>query len=82
MGRHPMRPAHIHFIVAAPGFEPVTTHMFVDGDQYLESDAVFGVRDSLIVDFVPTDDPATAARLGLANPYYAASHDFVLVKKA
>lgn len=47
-----MRPAHIHFIVAAPGFEPVTTHMFVAGDQYLECDAVFGGRDSLIVDFV------------------------------
>jgi catechol 1,2-dioxygenase len=81
MGRHPMRPAHIHFIVGAPGFEPVTTHMFVAGDQYLESDAVFGVRDSLIVDFVPTDDPTAAARLGLANPYHAASHDFVLVKE-
>lgn len=79
MGRHPMRPAHIHFIVGAPGFEPVTTHMFVAGDQYLDSDAVFGVRDSLIVDFVPTDDAGTASRLGLGNPYYAATHDFVLV---
>lgn len=80
MGRHPMRPAHIHFIVGAPGFEPVTTHMFVAGDRYLESDAVFGVRDSLIVDFVSTDDPATAEPLGLTNPYYAACHDFVLVR--
>lgn len=81
MGRHPMRPAHIHFIVGAPGFEPVTTHMFVAGDQYLDSDAVFGVRDSLIVDFVPTDDAGTASRLGLRSPYYAATHDFVLVRQ-
>jgi catechol 1,2-dioxygenase len=79
-GRHPMRPAHIHFIVGASGFEPVTTHMFVAGDQYLDSDAVFGVRDSLIVDFVTTDDAAAADQLGLTNPYYTATHDFVLVR--
>jgi catechol 1,2-dioxygenase len=81
MGRHPMRPAHIHFIVGAAGFEPVTTHIFVAGDRYLDSDAVFGVRDSLIVDFSPTDDAATADRLGLANPYHTATHDFVLVRQ-
>jgi hydroxyquinol 1,2-dioxygenase len=52
MGRHPYRPAHIHTIVSAPGFEPVTTHLFVAGDRYLDSDAVFGVKDSLVVDFV------------------------------
>jgi catechol 1,2-dioxygenase len=82
LGRHPMRPAHIHFIVGAPGFEPVTTHMFVAGDPYLESDAVFGVKDSLIVDFVPHDDSAEAKRLGLGNPYSTAEHDFVLVPGA
>lgn len=53
MGRHPMRPAHLHFIVSAPGFEPVATHLFVAGDPYLDSDAVFGVKNSLIVDFKP-----------------------------
>jgi protocatechuate 3,4-dioxygenase beta subunit len=78
LGRHPMRPAHIHFIVGAPGFEPVTTHMFVDGDAYLDSDAVFGVKDSLVVPFVETDDEEQAKALGLGNPFYLAEHDFAL----
>lgn len=81
LGRHPMRPAHIHFIIGAPGFEPVTTHMFVAGDQYLDSDAVFGVKDSLVVDFVKHDDAGEAKKLGLGNPYYTAEHDFALVKQ-
>jgi len=80
MGRHPMRPAHIHFIVGAPGYESVTTHMFVEGDDYLDSDAVFGVKDSLVEPFVLRDDPAEAKRLGLANPFYTAGHEFSLVK--
>lgn len=80
MGRHPMRPAHIHFIVGAPGFEPVTTHIFVEGDPYLESDAVFGVKDSLIEPFVPHDESSEAKRRGLGNPYFTAGHDFVLVR--
>jgi protocatechuate 3,4-dioxygenase beta subunit len=78
LGRHPMRPAHIHVILAAPGFEPVTTHLFIEGDEYLDSDAVFGVKDSLIVDFVPHDDPQAAAMLGLDNPFYKVRHDFIL----
>jgi len=79
LGRHPMRPAHIHFIVGAKGYDPVTTHMFVEGDEYLDSDAVFGVKDSLIVPFVKQDDPAEAKRLEVGNPYYTAEHDFALV---
>jgi catechol 1,2-dioxygenase len=81
MGRHPMRPAHIHFIVGAPNHEPVTTHIFVDGDEYLDSDAVFGVKESLIEPFVSSYDPVEAARLGLATPFYRASHDFVLARR-
>jgi protocatechuate 3,4-dioxygenase beta subunit len=81
LGRHAMRPAHIHFIVGAPAFEPVTTHMFVAGDDYLDSDAVFGVKDSLVVDFVRHDDAAEARRLGLGNPYYTAEQDFTLVRR-
>lgn len=50
-GRHPMRAAHIHLIVSAPGHHPVTTHIFDSESKYLDSDAVFGVRDSLIVKF-------------------------------
>jgi protocatechuate 3,4-dioxygenase beta subunit len=55
-GRHPWRPAHIHFMVSAPGHRTLVTHVFDSRSEYLDSDAVFGVRDSLIVDFVP--DPA------------------------
>jgi len=58
----------------------VTTHIFVEGDPYLESDAVSGVKDSLIVPFVRHDDVAKAARLGLGNPYYTVEDDFVLVR--
>jgi protocatechuate 3,4-dioxygenase beta subunit len=81
MGRHPMRPAHIHVIAGAPGYESVTTHIFVEGDPYLDSDAVFGVKDSLVVPFVLHDDPAEAKRLGLPNPFFMAEHDFTLVRR-
>ncbi len=60
-GRHAYRPAHLHFIVSAPGYRPVTTHVFVAGSPYLDSDAVFGVKESLIrevVDGVLTFDIA------------------------
>jgi hydroxyquinol 1,2-dioxygenase len=50
-GRHPMRPGHLHFMFQAPGYEKLVTHLFVKGDKYLNSDAVFGVKDSLIVNF-------------------------------
>jgi protocatechuate 3,4-dioxygenase beta subunit len=55
-GRHPMRAAHTHFIVRAPGHYPVTTHLFDSESKYLDSDAVFGVRDSLILEFEPEGD--------------------------
>lgn len=51
MGRHAMRPAHIHYIVSAPGYETLVTHIFPAGDPYLDGDAVFGVKESLIIDF-------------------------------
>jgi protocatechuate 3,4-dioxygenase beta subunit len=49
MGRHPFRPAHVHFMISAPGYRTLVTHLFFEGDQYLESDAVFGVKRSLVV---------------------------------
>jgi hydroxyquinol 1,2-dioxygenase len=49
MGRHPFRPAHIHFMISAPGYRTLVTHLFLEGDKYLESDAVFGVKPSLII---------------------------------
>jgi protocatechuate 3,4-dioxygenase beta subunit len=59
--RHPMRAAHIHLIVGAQGHYPVTTHIFDSESKYLDSDAVFGVRDSLIVQFQPVDDGSLRA---------------------
>ena len=50
-GRHPWRPAHVHFMISAPGHQTLVTHVFAAGDQYLDSDVVFGVKDSLIREF-------------------------------
>jgi hydroxyquinol 1,2-dioxygenase len=55
--RHAMRPAHIHFLLRAPGFETLVTHVFVAGDDYLASDAVFGVKPALIAPLEPHDQP-------------------------
>jgi hydroxyquinol 1,2-dioxygenase len=56
MGRHPYRPAHIHFQIVAPGFESLTTHLFIEGDPYLTSDAVHAVKDSLIIGLAEKDN--------------------------
>ncbi|MGW7418697.1 intradiol ring-cleavage dioxygenase [Streptomyces sp. NPDC054813] len=77
-GRHPYRPAHIHFIVSAEGHTPVTTHIFVAGGDYLDSDVVFAVKESLVKDFTPTDDPALAGEFGVPNPFRHARFDLVL----
>jgi len=78
LGRHPFRPAHIHLLISADGFAPVTTHLFVKGDRYLDSDAVFGTKDSLIVDFVRHDSVEEAARYHVTAPFYTVEYDFVL----
>jgi protocatechuate 3,4-dioxygenase beta subunit len=78
LGRHPYRPAHIHFIISAEGYEPVTTELYAAGDRYLDSDAVFGVRESLVVDFEKVDSAAEAARYGAGNPFYQVHYDFRL----
>jgi hydroxyquinol 1,2-dioxygenase len=66
--RHPYRPAHIHFIVTAPGHRPLTTHIFVAGSPYIESDAVFAVKKSLIKEFTLITTPAQATPLNLPTP--------------
>ena len=78
LGRHPFRPAHIHLLISARGFAPVTTHLFVKGDPYLDSDAVFGTKDSLIVDFIRQDSEEDAARYHVTAPFYKVAYDFVL----
>ena len=77
-GRHPMRPAHIHFMVGAPGYETLITHIFVEGDPYLESDAVFGVKGSLVVDFAWNRSETDAARFGVDAPFINVEFDIVL----
>lgn len=78
LGRHAMRPAHIHFMVSAEQHQPLTTHLFVRGDPYLESDAVQAVKDSLIVDFKQLDDPVEAEQFGISSPYFRVNEDFRL----
>jgi hydroxyquinol 1,2-dioxygenase len=73
LGRHPWRPAHLHFLIDAPGYERLITHVFRSGDPYLDSDAVFGVRQSLVADWVRHD-----AGEGFTEPYYTLDYDFVL----
>jgi hydroxyquinol 1,2-dioxygenase len=51
LGRHPYRPAHIHFKLSADGYRPLTTALYIEGDKYLDSDAVFGSRASLVVGY-------------------------------
>jgi hydroxyquinol 1,2-dioxygenase len=78
MGRHPNRPGHIHMMVGAPGHVGLTTHLFVSNSPYLDSDPVFGVRQSLIVDF--EQQPAGKAPDGrvMDSPYWSAHYDFRL----
>jgi hydroxyquinol 1,2-dioxygenase len=80
--RHAYRPAHIHFIVSASGYRPLTTHIFVAGSPYIESDAVFAVKKSLITEFTPVDDPEQAVLYGLTGPFQRASFDIVLQPEA
>jgi len=80
MGRHPYRPAHVHAIISAPGYEKVATHLFVKGDAYLDSDAVFGVKHSLVVDFKPHPAGPTPDGGKSAAPFCTAEYDFRLVR--
>jgi hydroxyquinol 1,2-dioxygenase len=82
MGRHPNRPGHIHMMVYAPGHVKLTTHLFVANSPYIESDAVFGVRPSLIVDF--EQHAAGQAPDGSQQPhaYWSAHYDFRLDTQA
>jgi len=78
MGRHPYRPGHIHMIVSADGYEPVTTHIFAAGSKYLDSDAVFGVKESLVAKY--DKHPAGKGPNGEAmdTPFYTVEYDFRL----
>jgi hydroxyquinol 1,2-dioxygenase len=79
-GRHPYRPAHVHVIAEAAGHEPLTTHMFVADGPYVDSDAVFAVRSSLVTDFAEVTDPAEAERYGVTAPFRRARFDIRLTR--
>jgi len=77
--RHPWRPPHVHFVISAPGYETLVTHIFDKAGQYLDSDTVFAVKDSLITEFAEqTTQDETAKRLGVPTPYAVVHYDFVL----
>jgi hydroxyquinol 1,2-dioxygenase len=78
-GRHAFRPAHLHFIVKAPGYETVVTHIFVDGDPYLDSDAVFATKAALVAKFEPSSDQALASEHGLSVPFTQMHYEFGLL---
>ncbi|MGH8220866.1 MAG: dioxygenase [Steroidobacteraceae bacterium] len=82
MGRHPYRPGHIHMIVSAAGYEPVTTHLFVADSPYLDTDTVFGTKDSLVVKFERCAPGRAPTGEQMAAPYYTAQYDFRLRRAA
>jgi hydroxyquinol 1,2-dioxygenase len=80
MGRHPNRPGHIHMKVYADGYAPLTTHLFAADSPYLDSDAVFGVRDSLIVHYEKHAPGTAPDGRALDKPWHSATYDFVLAE--
>ena len=81
LGRHPYRPAHLHYIISADGFETLTTHIFDPDDPYIHSDAVFGVKESLLAEFRLTEDQVRARQLEFSGKFWEVNHDFVLAHK-
>lgn len=81
LGRHPYRPAHFHYIISKKGYDTLTTHIFDPDDPYINSDAVFGVKKSLMAKFKPITDKEKIKQNGLNQKYYDVEYDFVLAKK-
>tara|TARA_R110000751_G_scaffold288076_4_gene393233 strand:- start:86195 stop:87073 length:879 start_codon:yes stop_codon:yes gene_type:complete len=82
-GRHAWRPSHLHFIIKAPGYRSLVTEVFPSDDPYLDEDAVFGVREDLIMEYVEQNDTtgipdAFEAKDKITAPYFRVDFDFVL----
>jgi protocatechuate 3,4-dioxygenase beta subunit len=77
-GRHPWRPAHIHMIVSAPGYQRLQTHIFDGASAYLDSDAVFAVKRSLIREFVPRAADDAERPSSIQGEWCAVDNDIVL----
>ncbi|MBR8030142.1 intradiol ring-cleavage dioxygenase [Burkholderia cenocepacia] len=80
-GRHPFRPAHVHFKVSAQGFETIVTHVFLDDDEYLDSDVVFGVKDALIASLKSVTNGVSPAGHEVKGSPALLSFDFALPAK-
>jgi hydroxyquinol 1,2-dioxygenase len=74
--RHEMRPAHVHFLVDAPGYQPLITHVFMAGDKYLDSDVVFGVKDELVAKIEKRTDPQTPDGKPVDAPWHLMTYEF------
>lgn len=81
-GRHPYRPEHIHFLIEAPGHRKLVTHLFAASDGYLESDVVFGVKDSLVREYVRHSDGIAPDGQPMQGEWYSLQHDFNLASDA
>lgn len=77
-GRHPYRPAHVHFMLEAPGYRKLATHVFIDGDEYLDSDVVFGVKSSLVRSLEEHAAGRAPDGSEVAEPYSVMRYDFAL----
>ena len=76
------RPAHIHFVVEAPGYHRIVTHLFRRGDRYIDNDVVYGVKEPLIVDFKEVPGGKAPNGETLESAFYEVNYDFVLQKAA
>lgn len=76
--RSPMRPAHVHFMITANGYHPLVTHVFAEGDRYLDTDAVFGVKTSLIAPFERHEPGVAPDGRQMNAPFSTMRYDFVL----
>ncbi|MBY5393402.1 hypothetical protein HFN01_01030 [Rhizobium leguminosarum] len=82
LARYPYRPAHLHYIIKADGFETLTTHIFDPDDPYIQSDAVFDVKESLLANFQHIEDPVRADELGFSGKFLKIEHNFLFQAKS
>ncbi len=78
MGHQVWRPAHLHFILTAPGYEPLTTQLYIAGDPHLRDDPAVGVKDGLILPLQRQDGPEALRARGVDRPYHTGRFDFRL----
>ncbi|MDA0786556.1 MAG: dioxygenase [Proteobacteria bacterium] len=77
-GRHNMRPAHLHYLIYKDGYQTIQTELFNEDSEFLDSDAVFGVKASLVIPYQKIEDPARAAEYGIEGSFYEGVFDFTM----